>query len=76
MVITVSDDGRGMDGSVEGGGITGMRERALLVDGAFGISFADVLGGLLLLEIEGGPLFAVGHTSTRLFSRVSCDCAS
>jgi two-component system, NarL family, sensor histidine kinase UhpB len=32
VLLTVSDNGAGMDGSLEGGGITGMRERALLVD--------------------------------------------
>jgi signal transduction histidine kinase len=33
VVVTVSDDGRGPDGSVEGNGILGMRERAALSGG-------------------------------------------
>lgn len=31
VVLRISDDGRGLDGSVEGAGIRGMRERAILI---------------------------------------------
>jgi two-component system sensor histidine kinase UhpB len=45
VLLTVSDDGRGMNGSLEGGGITGIRERALLVDGALAVT-EGALGGV------------------------------
>lgn len=38
LVLRITDDGRGPDGSVEGAGIRGMRERALLIGARLDIS--------------------------------------
>lgn len=35
VVLTVTDDGRGLNGAAEGPGIAGMRERAILIGGDF-----------------------------------------
>ncbi len=37
LLLTVDDDGRGVDGRPEGGGILGMRERASLLGGSVGV---------------------------------------
>ncbi len=44
MLLRVADDGRGVDGSEEGAGVRGMRERALLVGATLDISTSDAGG--------------------------------
>ena len=52
IVLTISDDGKGIAGSTDNGaiGIEGMRERALLVDGKLIISSAPGAGTTVRLE--------------------------
>ncbi|MGH2912614.1 MAG: histidine kinase [Solirubrobacteraceae bacterium] len=52
LTLTVSDDGRGMRGGRrEGGGIRGMRERAILVGGALQVESSPGTGTKVWLEI-------------------------
>jgi two-component system, NarL family, sensor histidine kinase UhpB len=51
VLLTVADDGRGMDGSAEGGGIAGMRERALLVGASFDIIESPTGGAEVRLDV-------------------------
>ena len=44
VLLRIADDGRGMDGSGEGAGVRGMRERALLVGATLDISASDAGG--------------------------------
>jgi two-component system sensor histidine kinase UhpB len=44
VLLRIADDGRGMDGSGEGAGVRGMRERALLVGATLDISTSDAGG--------------------------------
>jgi two-component system sensor histidine kinase UhpB len=57
VVLRVVDDGRGFTGAPEEhGGLRGMRERALLVDGALGIKPAARGGVEVRLEIPAVPV--------------------
>jgi two-component system, NarL family, sensor histidine kinase UhpB len=53
VTLRVADDGRGLDGkfSLDGSGIRGMRERALLVKGSLAIEPAGVRGVQVKLEL-------------------------
>ena len=51
VTLQVIDDGRGLDGSRAGAGIQGMRERALLVDAAFGLRDSPQGGTEVRLEV-------------------------
>jgi two-component system, NarL family, sensor histidine kinase UhpB len=56
LVLRVSDDGRGFDGPPqEHGGLRSMRERALLIDGAFAVRSARTGGVELRLEVPASP---------------------
>jgi two-component system, NarL family, sensor histidine kinase UhpB len=57
VVLRVADDGRGLDGTPprEEGGLRGMRERALLVDGALAIGGAPGGGVEVYLEVPAAP---------------------
>jgi two-component system, NarL family, sensor histidine kinase UhpB len=54
VALHVSDDGRGLDGAAEGAGITGMRERALLVGGHFELESDAGRGTALTLRVPAG----------------------
>ena len=58
VVLRVTDDGRGLDGAPprEEGGLRGMRERALLVDGALAIGTGPGGGVEVLLEVPAAPV--------------------
>jgi two-component system, NarL family, sensor histidine kinase UhpB len=58
IVLRVSDDGRGFDGSQpeEHGGLRGMRERALLIDGALAIKESPGGGVEVRLEVPTTPV--------------------
>jgi two-component system sensor histidine kinase UhpB len=51
VVLRVVDDGRGMNGSTDGGGLRGMRERAVLVGAALAIKPARTGGVEVRLEV-------------------------
>ena len=53
LVLTIKDDGRGMDGSAssKGMGLAGMRERVLAVGGEFGITSQPGAGVRILVRI-------------------------
>jgi two-component system sensor histidine kinase UhpB len=51
VVLSVRDEGRGMDGAQPGSGITGMRERALLVGGRLALMSPPGGGTTVRLEI-------------------------
>ena len=51
VILRVSDDGRGIDGALDGDGIRGMRERALLVGGSLRIESGRNGGVEVVLEI-------------------------
>jgi two-component system sensor histidine kinase UhpB len=51
VVLRVVDDGRGMNGSTDGGGLRGMRERAVLAGGALAIKPARTGGVEVRLEV-------------------------
>jgi two-component system sensor histidine kinase UhpB len=53
LVLAVSDDGRGFDtaATAAGAGLTGMHERALLVDGTLSVSAAAGAGTTVRLEV-------------------------
>ena len=51
VVLRVVDDGRGMNGSADGGGVRGMRERAVLVGAALAIKPARTGGVEVRLEV-------------------------
>lgn len=53
--LRVADDGRGLDANPAGAGMQGMRERALLVGGAFDASPLPTGGTEVTLELEAGP---------------------
>ncbi len=54
-VLTVRDDGVGLRGSIESGtGVTGMRERALLVDGRLALRSEPGRGTVVELRVPGG----------------------
>lgn len=54
-VLVVRDDGRGLDGSVAGAGIQGMRERSLTIGGELRVE-PDAGGGTqLTLRVQDGP---------------------
>jgi two-component system sensor histidine kinase UhpB len=50
--LEVQDDGRGMDGAAEGAGLTGMRERALLIGAELEIISRNGGGTLVQLAVE------------------------
>ena len=54
VLLTVGDDGSGMDGSSEGGGITGMRERALLVGASLDVGTSASGGAEVRLHVPRG----------------------
>jgi two-component system sensor histidine kinase UhpB len=58
IVLCIGDDGRGFDGSMpeEHGGLRGMRERALLVDGALAIKESPRGGVEVRLEVPTTPV--------------------
>jgi two-component system sensor histidine kinase UhpB len=53
LVVSVADDGKGMPagGNAEGGGIRGMRERALLVNGRLDVRSVDGTGVAITLTV-------------------------
>jgi two-component system sensor histidine kinase UhpB len=51
VVLRICDDGRGLDGKVEGGGLRGIRERALIVGGALAVKRAASGGVEVRLEV-------------------------
>jgi len=51
VALTVIDDGRGLNGAVEGPGVAGMRERALLIGGDFEVRERPVGGVGVRLEV-------------------------
>ena len=55
VVLTVEDDGRGLAGAEGGGGVRGMRERALLVDGRLDVGDGPRGGARVRLAIPAGP---------------------
>ena len=54
LVLSVTDDGRGMNGAAPGAGITGMRERALLVGGRLAFISPPAGGTTVRLEVPLG----------------------
>jgi two-component system sensor histidine kinase UhpB len=56
LFVRIVDDGRGPVGAVEGGGIRGMRERAILVHGDLTVNEAPGGGTRLELAVPLGPL--------------------
>jgi len=55
VVLCVRDYGRGLDGSTPGGGIRGMRERALLIGGSVTIVSAPNVGTKVTLAVPVNP---------------------
>jgi two-component system sensor histidine kinase UhpB len=55
VVLRVVDDGGGMNGSHEGGGLRGMRERAVMVGAALAIKPARTGGVEVRLEVPAQP---------------------
>jgi two-component system sensor histidine kinase UhpB len=55
VVLRVVDDGRGMNGTTDGGGLRGMRERAVLVGAALAIKPAQRGGVEVRLEVPAEP---------------------
>jgi two-component system, NarL family, sensor histidine kinase UhpB len=55
LTLCVSDDGDGIDGALPGAGIQGMRERALLVDGALTLLTRPAGGTEVRLDLELPP---------------------
>jgi two-component system sensor histidine kinase UhpB len=58
VVLTVSDDGRGLGESTRAGGLAGMRERAMLIDAALDIRSGGEGGTDVVLRLpisEGQP---------------------
>jgi two-component system sensor histidine kinase UhpB len=55
VVLRVVDDGSGMNGSAEGGGLRGMRERAVMVGAALAIKPARTGGLEVRLEVPAEP---------------------
>lgn len=56
VILTIIDDGRGLDGATEGTGIRGMRERAILIDAELSIGRSS-FGGTelrLIIPIKAG----------------------
>jgi two-component system sensor histidine kinase UhpB len=53
VALEVADDGRGRDEAPEGAGITGMRERALLVDADLQIGSSELGGTRVVLRVNG-----------------------
>jgi two-component system sensor histidine kinase UhpB len=54
VVVRVLDDGRGLNGELrEGGGMRGMRERAMVVGGELAISAVPAGGVEVCLEVPG-----------------------
>lgn len=53
--LRVIDDGSGLNGATEGAGITGMRERALLIGADLQVKTRDEGGVEIRLEIDGSP---------------------
>ncbi|HEV2773846.1 MAG TPA: histidine kinase [Thermoleophilaceae bacterium] len=51
VALTVTDDGRGLNGAVEGPGLAGMRERAMLVGADFEVVERSVGGVEVRLEV-------------------------
>jgi two-component system sensor histidine kinase UhpB len=51
VILDVSDDGRGLDGSPPGAGIQGMRERALLIGAELQIESAAGEGTRVRLQV-------------------------
>lgn len=51
--LRVIDDGSGLDGATEGAGITGMRERALLIGADLRVGSRDEGGVEVRLDVEG-----------------------
>ncbi len=51
VVLTVTDDGRGLNGAEEGPGIAGMRERAILIGGDFEVVEPPAGGVEVRLEV-------------------------
>ncbi len=51
VILTIVDDGRGLDGATEGTGIRGMRERAILIGAQLSIGPSSFGGTELLLVI-------------------------
>jgi two-component system sensor histidine kinase UhpB len=61
VVLRVADDGRGFAGTpTEHGGLRGMRERALLIDGALAIKPAEEGGVEVRLEVPTPQPVAAG----------------
>jgi two-component system, NarL family, sensor histidine kinase UhpB len=54
VTLQVSDDGNGLDGSLPGAGIQGMRERALLVDATLAIRSGPQGGTEVRLKVPSG----------------------
>ena len=50
--LRVADDGRGLDGAVEGTGVRGMRERALLAGGRLELGTSPAGGALVRLTLR------------------------
>jgi len=49
-VLRVADDGQGLDGAIDGGGLRGMRERAILIGGDLRIDSSPGGGVEITLE--------------------------
>jgi two-component system sensor histidine kinase UhpB len=54
VVLRVGDDGRGMNGAVEGAGIRGMRERAILIGADLTIGTGHAGGTEVRLAVPHG----------------------
>jgi two-component system sensor histidine kinase UhpB len=54
VTLRVTDDGRGLNGAVDGDGLRGMRERALLVGGSLRIESPPGGGVRVFLEVPTG----------------------
>lgn len=55
MVLRITDDGRGFNGSGEGAGIRGMRERAILIGAHLKLGPAPVGGTEVCLVVPVEP---------------------
>ncbi len=60
VLLSITDDGRGLDGSAEGAGIRGMRERAILVGADLTLGAAPTGGTELRLVVPVDPVDAEG----------------
>ena len=60
VLLSITDDGRGLDGSDEGAGIRGMRERAILIGADLTFGAAPTGGTELRLVVPVDPVDAEG----------------